>query len=77
MVSKSLSALAKRSQCANLPSLPKQARTFFVGGNFKSNGSISSIKAIIEHLNKATLNPAVGKLPISRRKSNQEKFANS
>ncbi|KAL0633852.1 triosephosphate isomerase [Maublancomyces gigas] len=35
------------------------ARKFFVGGNFKANGSISSIKAIIENLNKATLNPNV------------------
>lgn len=35
------------------------ARKFFVGGNFKSNGTIPSIKAIVENLNKATLNPNV------------------
>jgi triosephosphate isomerase len=35
------------------------ARKFFVGGNFKSNGTVSSIKSIIEHLNQATLNPEV------------------
>lgn len=31
------------------------ARKFFVGGNFKMNGTVSSIKAIVENLNKATL----------------------
>jgi len=35
------------------------ARKFFVGGNFKSNGTVSSIKSIIENLNQATLNPEV------------------
>jgi len=30
-------------------------RKFFVGGNFKSNGSLESIKAIVENLNKAEL----------------------
>jgi len=30
-------------------------RKFFVGGNFKSNGTLESIKAIIENLNKAEL----------------------
>ncbi|KAL6866889.1 triosephosphate isomerase [Trichoderma novae-zelandiae] len=35
------------------------ARKFFVGGNFKMNGSISSIKEIVENLNKATLDPNV------------------
>ncbi|KAL7270054.1 triosephosphate isomerase [Rhizina undulata] len=34
-------------------------RKFFVGGNFKSNGSLSSIKAIIENLNNSKLNPNV------------------
>jgi len=33
------------------------ARKFFVGGNFKSNGSISSIKSIIDNLNQAKLDP--------------------
>jgi len=32
------------------------ARKFFVGGNFKSNGTVKSIKAIIDNLNKAPLN---------------------
>ncbi|KAH8151221.1 uncharacterized protein LAJ45_04923 [Morchella importuna] len=35
------------------------ARKFFVGGNFKSNGTVASIKSIIEHLNNAKLNPNV------------------
>jgi len=35
------------------------ARKFFVGGNFKMNGSISSIKEIVDNLNKATLDPNV------------------
>jgi len=35
------------------------ARKFFVGGNFKSNGTISLIKAIIGVLNQASLNPNV------------------
>ncbi|KAI0023149.1 Triosephosphate isomerase [Xylariomycetidae sp. FL0641] len=33
------------------------ARKFFVGGNFKMNGTISSIKEIVENLNKAQLDP--------------------
>jgi triosephosphate isomerase len=33
------------------------ARKFFVGGNFKMNGSVSSIKKIVENLNNATLDP--------------------
>lgn len=32
-----------------------QARTFFVGGNFKMNGTKASIKAIIDNLNSADL----------------------
>jgi len=32
------------------------ARKFFVGGNFKSNGTVKSIKAIIDNLNHALLN---------------------
>jgi len=35
------------------------ARKFFVGGNFKMNGSKSSIKSIVENLNNATLDPNV------------------
>ncbi|KAI1368412.1 triose-phosphate isomerase-like protein [Xylaria arbuscula] len=35
------------------------ARKFFVGGNFKMNGSISSITEIVENLNKAQLDPNV------------------
>ncbi|KAI1075305.1 Triosephosphate isomerase [Whalleya microplaca] len=35
------------------------ARKFFVGGNFKMNGSISSTKDIVENLNKAQLDPNV------------------
>ncbi|KHN99617.1 triosephosphate isomerase [Metarhizium album ARSEF 1941] len=35
------------------------ARKFFVGGNFKMNGTVSSIKEIVENLNKATLDPEV------------------
>ncbi|KAF8241997.1 Triosephosphate isomerase [Wilcoxina mikolae CBS 423.85] len=31
------------------------ARKFFVGGNFKSNGTLESIKAIVENLNKSEL----------------------
>ncbi|KAI1002114.1 Triosephosphate isomerase [Podosphaera aphanis] len=33
-------------------------RQFFVGGNFKMNGSIDSIKKIIAHLNDAKLDPS-------------------
>ncbi|KAF1346158.1 Triosephosphate isomerase [Delphinella strobiligena] len=33
------------------------ARQFFVGGNFKMNGSVEQIKNIIDHLNKAKLDP--------------------
>ncbi|SMQ48169.1 unnamed protein product [Zymoseptoria tritici ST99CH_3D7] len=33
------------------------ARQFFVGGNFKMNGTISGIKDIIHHLNDAKLDP--------------------
>ncbi|KOS18708.1 Triosephosphate isomerase [Escovopsis weberi] len=33
------------------------ARRFFVGGNFKMNGSKSSITEIVENLNKASLDP--------------------
>ncbi|CAJ2506314.1 Uu.00g004440.m01.CDS01 [Anthostomella pinea] len=33
------------------------ARKFFVGGNFKMNGTISSIKDIVQNLNKADLDP--------------------
>jgi triosephosphate isomerase len=35
------------------------ARKFFVGGNFKMNGSISSIKEIVNNLNNASLDPDV------------------
>ncbi|KAF2995657.1 triosephosphate isomerase [Curvularia kusanoi] len=33
------------------------ARQFFIGGNFKMNGSIESIKKIVENLNNAKLDP--------------------
>ncbi|KAL2886586.1 Triosephosphate isomerase [Ceratocystis lukuohia] len=33
------------------------ARKFFVGGNFKMNGTKSSINEIVENLNKATIDP--------------------
>ncbi|KAI0199600.1 triose-phosphate isomerase-like protein [Astrocystis sublimbata] len=33
------------------------ARKFFVGGNFKMNGSVSSITEIVDNLNKAQLDP--------------------
>ncbi|KAF1352892.1 Triosephosphate isomerase [Lizonia empirigonia] len=33
------------------------ARQFFIGGNFKMNGSIESIKKIVQHLNDAKLDP--------------------
>merc|ERR1712000_422633 len=36
---------------------PIMARTFFVGGNFKMNGSNSSIKEIVNNLNSASLDP--------------------
>ncbi|KAH8149574.1 uncharacterized protein LAJ45_06203 [Morchella importuna] len=35
------------------------ARKFFVGGNFKSNGTVASIKSIIDGLNNAKLNNSV------------------
>ncbi|KAI1465143.1 Triosephosphate isomerase [Daldinia caldariorum] len=35
------------------------ARKFFVGGNFKMNGTVSSIKEIVDNLNKAQLDPNV------------------
>lgn len=35
------------------------ARKFFVGGNFKMNGTIESIKSIVSNLNSATLDPNV------------------
>ncbi|KEY65832.1 hypothetical protein S7711_07213 [Stachybotrys chartarum IBT 7711] len=35
------------------------ARKFFVGGNFKMNGTISSIKEIVNNLNNADLDPSV------------------
>ncbi|CAN9369942.1 unnamed protein product [Alternaria alternata] len=37
-------------------------RQFFVGGNFKMNGSIKSITDIVENLNKAKLDPNTGTL---------------
>jgi triosephosphate isomerase len=33
------------------------ARKFFVGGNFKSNGTVANIKSIIDNLNSAKLDP--------------------
>ncbi|KAI0166591.1 triose-phosphate isomerase-like protein [Xylariaceae sp. FL1272] len=35
------------------------ARKFFVGGNFKMNGTLSSVKEIVENLNKASLDSNV------------------
>lgn len=35
------------------------ARKFFVGGNFKMNGSLSSVKEIVNNLNSAKLDPEV------------------
>ncbi|KAH7328565.1 triose-phosphate isomerase-like protein [Stachybotrys elegans] len=35
------------------------ARKFFVGGNFKMNGTISSIKEIVNNLNNANLDPSI------------------
>ncbi|KAH8668379.1 Triosephosphate isomerase [Xylariales sp. PMI_506] len=35
------------------------ARKFFVGGNFKMNGTIASVKEIVHNLNNATLDPNV------------------
>jgi len=46
------------------PDYTGKARKFFVGGNFKSNGTITQIKSIIEGLNQASLNPNVGSLTI-------------
>ncbi|KAI9709586.1 MAG: triosephosphate isomerase [Bogoriella megaspora] len=37
------------------------ARQFFVGGNFKMNGSVKTITEIVENLNNAKLDPNVGK----------------
>ncbi|KND94700.1 Triosephosphate isomerase, partial [Tolypocladium ophioglossoides CBS 100239] len=39
--------------------LPNMARKFFVGGNFKMNGSISSIREIVNNLNNAVLDANV------------------
>lgn len=36
------------------------ARKFFVGGNFKANGSVKSIQAILDNLNAASLDPNTG-----------------
>jgi triosephosphate isomerase len=36
------------------------ARKFFVGGNFKMNGTKASLDKIIDTLNEAKLNPDVG-----------------
>lgn len=71
MVSMFLRVNTMKIDCWYL-ALIKQARKFFVGGNFKSNGTISSIKAIVENLNKATLNPAVGKFLDPRKASDRE-----
>ncbi|ODV83504.1 hypothetical protein CANARDRAFT_29950 [[Candida] arabinofermentans NRRL YB-2248] len=43
------------NNCINLLHPFKQARTFFVGGNFKMNGSKASIQKIVEDLNAADL----------------------
>jgi len=40
----------------------KMPRQFFVGGNFKMNGTIQSIKDIIKNLNEAKVDPNVGTL---------------
>ncbi|KAL8643214.1 MAG: hypothetical protein Q9228_000200 [Teloschistes exilis] len=41
------------------------ARQFFVGGNFKMNGTIKTIQEIIHHLNDAKLDPKTGITHIS------------
>lgn len=41
----------------NLNTTANMGRQFFVGGNFKMNGSIKSITDIVENLNKAKLDP--------------------
>ena len=35
-------------------------RQFFVGGNFKMNGSVDTIKSIVNNLNQAKVDPNVG-----------------
>ena len=35
-------------------------RQFFVGGNFKMNGSVEGIKGIVKHLNDAKVDEKVG-----------------
>jgi len=35
------------------------ARKFFVGGNFKMNGLLSSTKSLVETINKSKIDPAV------------------
>lgn len=37
------------------------ARTFFVGGNWKMNGSLESTKQLTQTLTQAKLDPNVGK----------------
>ncbi|KAJ0352775.1 hypothetical protein COL154_003579 [Colletotrichum chrysophilum] len=51
------------------------ARKFFVGGNFKMNGSVSSIKKIVENLNGATLDPNTGTCPLAPMQSTEEDIA--
>ncbi|KAH9243912.1 hypothetical protein K456DRAFT_252103 [Colletotrichum gloeosporioides 23] len=51
------------------------ARKFFVGGNFKMNGSVSSIKKIVENLNGATLDPNTGTCPFAPMQSTEEDIA--
>lgn len=43
-----------------------QARKFFVGGNFKSNGTVADIKKILGGLNSAKLDPNTGMSPAAK-----------
>lgn len=38
----------------------KMGRQFFVGGNFKMNGSVDTIKGIVNNLNQAKVDSNVG-----------------
>jgi len=44
-------------------------RKFFVGGNWKMNGSKASIDEIIKFMNEKGVNPKTGQSPISEHKT--------
>lgn len=46
---------------ATLATFSNMARTFFVGGNWKMNGSLESTKQLTHTLTQAKLDPNVGK----------------